>query len=211
MLLHAEHVVTTDQIVDAMWGEAAPRSASTQVRNMLSALRAALHDGTRALATLDREPAGYRLHIATGRLDLAVFTACQRGPGGAVAGNPGRERFVAQLMIALYRGGRTNDALGVYRRARQTLAEEFGLEPGPTLRDLERRILLGDPAAPVEVEASPSPVRADPPVPAQLLLDVRGFAGRHRELDTLNALIGADAGKRPTATTTCTRPTRPPF
>jgi hypothetical protein len=64
----------------------------------------------------------------------------------AVADSPGRERFVAQLMIALYRSGRTADSLAVYRRARQTLTEEYGLEPGRALRDLERLVLLGDQA-----------------------------------------------------------------
>ena len=54
---------------------------------------------------------------------------------------PFRERFRAQLMLALYRAGRQADALHAYRQARETLVAELGIEPGQELRDLERAIL----------------------------------------------------------------------
>src|SRR5581483_439016 len=60
--------------------------------------------------------------------------------------HPLRERFAAQLMIALYRAGRQTAALEEYRRLRSHLAEELGLEPGPPLKVLERRILEHDPS-----------------------------------------------------------------
>ena len=49
----------------------------------------------------------------------------------AVAREPLREHLRAQLMLALYRCGRQADALEEYRRARATLVEEIGVEPGP--------------------------------------------------------------------------------
>ena len=55
-----------------------------------------------------------------------------------------RERSIAQLMLALYRCGRHAEALAVFRAARQRFAAELGLEPGPSLRELEQQILNHD-------------------------------------------------------------------
>src|SRR3954447_21488156 len=63
-----------------------------------------------------------------------------------VVAEPLRERLHGQLMRALYASGRQGDALDEYRQARRTLSEELGLEPGPQLQELERRILNQDPA-----------------------------------------------------------------
>ena len=60
--------------------------------------------------------------------------------------HPYRERFRAQLMLALYRAGRQADALAAYRNARAAFASGLGLEPGPELRSLERAVLAQDPA-----------------------------------------------------------------
>jgi DNA-binding SARP family transcriptional activator len=72
---------------------------------------------------------------------------------GLVAEHPLRERLRAQLMLALYRCGRQAEALQAYREGRALLDSELGLEPGPALRELERKILehspdLGAPATP---------------------------------------------------------------
>src|SRR5213596_1254069 len=62
-----------------------------------------------------------------------------------VAQEPLRERPRAQLMLALYRSGRQADALELYRRTRETLSEELGIEPSLELQELERRMLQHDP------------------------------------------------------------------
>ena len=62
-------------------------------------------------------------------------------------------------MLALYRSGRQAEALSVYRGARETLVEEFGIEPTSALRELERAILTQDPSLDLE-NAAP---RATPP------------------------------------------------
>jgi YVTN family beta-propeller protein len=57
---------------------------------------------------------------------------------------PTRERLRSQLMLALYRCGRQDDALRVYQDARRSLHDELGLEPTPALRELQRAILAQD-------------------------------------------------------------------
>jgi YVTN family beta-propeller protein len=69
--------------------------------------------------------------------------------------HPLRERLWGQLMLSLYRSGRQASALDAYRRARQTLVSELGLEPGPALRDLEGRVLSHDPALDPEPKLLP--------------------------------------------------------
>jgi DNA-binding SARP family transcriptional activator/tetratricopeptide (TPR) repeat protein len=59
--------------------------------------------------------------------------------------HPLRERFHAQLVLALYRCGRQAEALAAYQRIRRILVDELGVEPGRELQDLQRGILAGDP------------------------------------------------------------------
>ena len=82
----------------------------------------------------------------------------------AVGSEPYRERFYAQLMMALYRSGRQADALSVYQRARALFASELGLEPGRELRELETAILVQAPHLEPATSSAGVPARAlDPP------------------------------------------------
>jgi DNA-binding SARP family transcriptional activator/WD40 repeat protein len=79
-------------------------------------------------------------------VDLALGSDSELVPEieSLVASNPLQERLRGQLMLALYRAGRQADALSVYRQTSVLLREEFGLEPGRTLQELERSILEHD-------------------------------------------------------------------
>jgi predicted ATPase/DNA-binding SARP family transcriptional activator len=96
------------------------------------------------------------------------------------AENPFRERLQQQAMLALYRSGRQPEALEHYAALRRRLDDELGLEPGPELRDLQRRILQQDPDLDVAVAAATS--RSLPEPPNRLI-------GREHELEELAALL----------------------
>jgi DNA-binding SARP family transcriptional activator/DNA-binding beta-propeller fold protein YncE len=220
LLLHANEAVSTDRLIDELWGAQPPESAANMLQGYVSHLRRVLEPeharGEHQL--LVSRPPGYALDIRRQQLDAGRFAelttegrrlledgdpaaaarrleaalALWRGPALAdfayvhfaqayaehleelrlvalesridadlalgrhdvlvgelrelVSEHPLRERFRAQLMTALYRCGRQSEALDVYRQGRDTLRRELGLEPGPTLRELEHAILRQDPA-----------------------------------------------------------------
>jgi DNA-binding SARP family transcriptional activator len=82
-----------------------------------------------------------------------------------VAAEPYRERPRAQLMLALYRSGRQAEALDVYRRTRETLIDELGIEPGAELQELERAILRQDRT--LKLGRRPWPARPEEEPPAR--------------------------------------------
>jgi DNA-binding SARP family transcriptional activator len=121
--------------------------------------------------------------LATGRhADLV------RELSALVDEHPLRERFAAQLMLALYRCGRVPEALRVYQRARRALADGLGLEPRPELRRLEAAMLAGDPRLDLAPQVIPAAA-----VPCLLPADVADFTGRDGEVELLcDALVSAD-------------------
>jgi predicted ATPase len=61
-----------------------------------------------------------------------------------VAAHPMRERLVAALMRALAAAGRGNEALLVYERTREALADALGVDPSPELSTLHVALLRGE-------------------------------------------------------------------
>ncbi|GIH79421.1 SARP family transcriptional regulator [Planobispora longispora] len=61
-----------------------------------------------------------------------------------VAAYPLREGFVAALMRALAEAGRGNEALTLYQRTRELLAEELGADPSAELSALHTALLRGE-------------------------------------------------------------------
>ena len=212
LALEANRVVSTDRLIDGLWGEEPPPTALAALQGHVSGLRRTLgadvvetrrpgyvlragpedvdvarFDRLReeARAALDRgdaeaaatglraalelwrgEPLAdvasapfavaeaarledLRLGAIEDRIDADLALGAAGGLIGElerlVAGHPLRERLRGQLMVALYRSGRQAEALDAYRAARRALVTELGIEPGPALRDLERRVLEHDP------------------------------------------------------------------
>jgi DNA-binding SARP family transcriptional activator/basic membrane lipoprotein Med (substrate-binding protein (PBP1-ABC) superfamily) len=98
-----------------------------------------------------------------------------------VAQNPYRERFVAQLMLGLYRAGRHAEALDAYEQMRRRLDDDLGLQPSSDLRQLSGQIVRQDPAL-----RNSAPVR---PVPRRL--PVRATARRAPAVVITGMLIAA--------------------
>lgn len=97
-----------------------------------------------------------------------------------------RERLRGQLMTAYHRSGRQAEALAEYRRIRDTLRDELGIEPAAALRDLHRRLLTGEDCAAVRPAAPAAPVRCLP----RAVADFTGRADAVRRL--LRAAHAAD-------------------
>ncbi|MEU1587497.1 BTAD domain-containing putative transcriptional regulator [Micromonospora sp. NPDC005710] len=121
--------------------------------------------------------------LAEARLSVGEHAGLVPGLERLVRQHPLDERLHAQLMLALYRDGRQGEAVATYRRLRDNLRENLGIDPGPRLRDLECAILRQDTAidAPAPVAVAPVAAQLPPPVPT--------FTGRDAELAALDALV----------------------
>ncbi|XVQ13424.1 BTAD domain-containing putative transcriptional regulator [Spirillospora sp. CA-255316] len=176
---------------------------------------AARLDERRRLAAERRAEAMLRLGAAAEAVpDLEAYAA----------GNPLREEAWRLLALALYRTGRQGDALAALRRARSTLVEELGVDPGPALRRLEADILAQAPELnagartvqpPLQVAPEPPPLAPGPPPPGPGAAPAPApvFVGRRDELERLTAaargtaaearcgvvLVAGDAGMGKTA------------
>jgi DNA-binding SARP family transcriptional activator/ABC-type transport system substrate-binding protein len=130
LLLSRNTVVSTDRIVDGLWGDTPPDGAANAVQAYVSRLRGALHDrasdanGTQMLVT--RAP-GYVLRVDAGQLDLARFEALVE-EARAADGNGGRPDASTLLRQAeeLWRG----EALEEF------LEEPFALLDAPRLSEM---------------------------------------------------------------------------
>jgi DNA-binding SARP family transcriptional activator/streptogramin lyase len=259
LLLHANEVVPSGTLIDVLWDERPPPTASKILQNGVSHLRKQLGNGR-----LETKDPGYLLRVEKDELDLERFERLAREGREAealalwrgtplldlrderfadearrrleeqrlaviedrvdadlaagrhadlipelealVSANPLRERPVGQLMVALYRAGRQSDALDAYQRARRRLSEELGLEPGPQLQEIERRILTHDPelAGPPSRPRSTAPQRRRPRkllvfvVVAALLVAAaafglsRAFSGSATPVVQQNSLVVVD-------------------
>jgi DNA-binding SARP family transcriptional activator len=96
LLLEAGRVVPTERLVDQLWGEEPPRTATTSLQNAISRLRRAL--GEELIET--RAP-GYVLRADPEWIDATRFERLLRAARGAVA----RERReLLEQALALWRG-----------------------------------------------------------------------------------------------------------
>ena len=97
LLLDANRVVPVANLIDGLWGEAAPETATKMVQGYVSHLRKQLPDST----LMTRAP-GYRVDLAESALDLDQFNALlAEGRRTKTAGSfeQAREHLIAALQL----------------------------------------------------------------------------------------------------------------
>ncbi len=98
LLLHANEVVSTDRVAEALWPDGSPKTAAKVIQVYVSALRKALGSSRDALET--RGP-GYMLHVGSGELDLHEF---ERLLASARAEEPAARAATLREALSLWRG-----------------------------------------------------------------------------------------------------------
>ena len=149
--------------------------------------------------------------MVAARVDLGAGAELVAELEALIAQQPLREGLWRALIIALYRSGRQSDALAAYRRIRERLADELGLEPGRQLQRLELDVLRHHPRL-----GEPRPGTARP---GNVVRPPQPLIGRDRELASAEAalersplvtLVGpAGVGKTRLATELAARSTVP--
>lgn len=125
-----------------------------------------------------------RERLLATRLDLGEAQLVIGDLEALVAEDPLREERWRLLALALYRAHRQAAALAALRRAREVLADELGVDPGPALRSLEAEVLAQSP-----VLDAPTPAIADAArrVPRPRTPD--GLVDREREMAVVRAML----------------------
>ncbi|MGV9674935.1 BTAD domain-containing putative transcriptional regulator [Nocardia sp. NPDC003482] len=125
-------------------------------------------EGLRLAALEDRVEAEIRLGRGAGL--VAELTEL-------VARNPVRERLIGALMRALGAAGRGSEALLVYQRAREVLADTLGVDPSPELSDLHVALLRG------EVGAQENDRRTN------IRAELTRYVGKHADIAAVRELL----------------------
>ena len=100
LLLHANEAVSTDRLIDQLWGESRSTSATKVLHNYVSKLRRLLGD-----AVLITRAHAYELRVEPGELDLDRFNdQVADGRHALAAGNPAHAAAALGEALALWHG-----------------------------------------------------------------------------------------------------------
>jgi predicted ATPase/DNA-binding SARP family transcriptional activator len=100
LLLHANEPVTTDRLIDQLWGESRSTSATKVLQNYVSKLRRLLGEGV-----LITRGHAYELRVESGELDLDRFNdQVAAGRQALAAGDPAHAAAALAAALALWHG-----------------------------------------------------------------------------------------------------------
>ena len=118
LLLHSNHVVSADVLVEALWGSEPPPSARAAMRNYVKRLRTVLDDAGHDL--IRSVPGGYLIRVPAGDLDVTRFEELERaGQGAAAAGDWDHAADLLRAALSLWRGEALEDARSEWLAARE--------------------------------------------------------------------------------------------
>ncbi|WP_327142525.1 BTAD domain-containing putative transcriptional regulator [Nocardia sp. NBC_01327] len=188
---HAVDAVRFEELLDQARGSADPRRAQL-LREALALWRGTVMqdvglqdseafdavvtrlEGLHLAALEDR----YEVEIRLGRGAELVAELTE-----SVSRYPVRERLAAALMRALGAAGRGTEALLVYQRAREALADELGVDPSPELSGLHVALLRGELDAPEQVPV-PEEVRR-----TNLRAELTTYVGKSADVAAVAELV----------------------
>jgi DNA-binding SARP family transcriptional activator len=135
LVVHANEVVSSDRLVDVLWGEDSPRTAAHGLQTLVSRLRATLGEDR-----LETRPPGYRLRVASGEVDALRFEELVR------VGLGSSER--PEIALGVF-----DEALGLWRGSpyAEFASEEFAAAEVARLVELRARAIEERSAALLEL------------------------------------------------------------
>ena len=101
LLAHANSVVSTDRLVDSIWGDEPPESGRKIVQGYVSGLRRTLGEGD----IVESRSPGYRLNAKPEQVDALLFEMRAAEGASVVPSDPQRARQVLGEALSLWRGG----------------------------------------------------------------------------------------------------------
>ena len=105
LLLRANELVSTDRLVEELWGESPPPSAQQMLHNQVSALRRALGRNGR----LETHGSGYRLNVHSGERDLDRFEELVASGRTRMETDPDAAAQALRQALELWRGPALSD------------------------------------------------------------------------------------------------------
>jgi DNA-binding SARP family transcriptional activator/Tfp pilus assembly protein PilF len=127
LALHANRPVRREQLIEAVWGEAAPAYAVNLVQKYVSGLRRAFEPvrSVRSPSLLTWSDVGYRLSLPPGGLDLEVFDReVGRARVAKAAGEPAEALQAMRAAMELWRGPAFDGLASPLLEAERTRLEE---------------------------------------------------------------------------------------